>query len=129
MASVSAFRHQDQGAVNVQVLSKYELLVWLSGYFTENEDIIAFTEMVEGRLLQGVTWLIIDMQSVEFMTSRLLAALVSCHKKFRRLGGDVMLVDVSKNVREILELTEMDHYFDVMNSVAAARLKILETTR
>jgi len=129
MAHMNTLRHQDQGAVNVQVLSKSEILVWLSGYFIEDEDITPFTEMVQGRLVQGFTWLILDMRSVEFMSSRLLSELVSCHRKIKNLGGDVMLVDVSKNVQEILSLTGMEHYFVTLNSVAAARLRILETSR
>ena len=129
LTSFNNLRKDAQGAINVQVLSKAELLVWLSGYFTETSDAAPFAAMFNGWIMQGFSWLIVDMHSVEFVSSKLLSTLVSARRRFQAVGGDVLLVDLSEGVMEILSLTEMDHYFTVLNSVAAARLRILETSR
>ena len=129
LTSFNNIRKDAQGAINVQVLSRTELLVWLSGYFTEESDVAPFASMVNGWMMQGFSWLIVDMHSVEFISSRLLSTLVSARRRFQTVDGDVLLVDISEGVMDILSLTGMNHYFTVLNSVAAARLRIIETSR
>ncbi len=70
-------------------------------------------------------YILIDLSETNFIDSMGLAALVSALKTSRQRGGNLMLLDPSQPIRNILELTAMSRVFEVAVSqeAAIARLK------
>ncbi len=65
----------------------------------------------------GTAVIVVDMWGVTFMDARGLALLAACHRVTAAAGGAVRLVSPSRQVRRILEITEMDRAVTVFDTL------------
>ena len=63
---------------------------------------------------------VVDLDGVEFLDSTGLGVLVSGLKRFRTLGGDLILSCSQGRVLRVFEITGLDRAFEIRQSVAAA---------
>jgi anti-sigma B factor antagonist len=56
---------------------------------------------------------ILDLGELDFLDSTGLGALVGALRRFRDVGGDVILADVRPRVAKLLELTGLDRVFTI----------------
>jgi anti-sigma B factor antagonist len=68
---------------------------------------------IEAQVAQGRRDFILDLHRVTFMDSSGLGALVACFSSIRKQGGAMRLVRVSGQVRELIDLTKLTHFFDL----------------
>lgn len=64
--------------------------------------------------------IVIDLRPVEFVDSSGLSVLISSLNAAKELGGDVVLLDPSKTVRSLIELTRLHHVFQIFQDVDSA---------
>lgn len=69
---------------------------------------------------EGRERVIVDLDSVEFLDSTGLGVLVSGLKRFRTMGGDLLLACSQRRILRVLEITGLDRAFEVSDSVSAA---------
>ncbi len=69
---------------------------------------------------QGQHWLVVDLSSVDYMSSAGLRELVSPLKRVRHEKGDIRLVQPSPRVSEVLEMTGLDTIFQIYSSQSEA---------
>ncbi len=60
--------------------------------------------------------LLIDLEQVEFLDSAGLMALISSCKLAKNLGAPFSICSMSPSVRIIIELTQLDHIFEILES-------------
>jgi anti-sigma B factor antagonist len=63
---------------------------------------------------------VVDLDKVEFLDSTGLGVLVSGLKRFRTLGGDLVLSCTQPRILRVLEITRLDRAFTVCDSVVGA---------
>jgi len=68
---------------------------------------------------QGIERVVIDLQDVPFIDSRGLAALIVGYKLFGRSGQNFRLAALQGQPKLLLELTGLDHIFQVVDSAEA----------
>ena len=71
---------------------------------------------IEGRMFN----IVVDLTKVKFMDSAGLGVLVSGLKLCSKNGGDLVLVGVSDNVRELFHITRLDTVFKMYPDKASA---------
>ena len=76
-------------------------------------------------LVNGTKNLVFDMSKVHFMDSSGIAVVVGRYKKVNTLGGKCIVSSLNKQVRKILEMTNMAQFIEFADSVEAA-LELLE---
>ena len=64
---------------------------------------------------------LIDVAQLEFVTSSLLARFIQLQRTTRREGGRVVLASPGENFRDVLEVTNLDDFFEVTKTVDEAR--------
>jgi len=69
---------------------------------------------------QGNRSLIINLEKVNFMNSSGLGAIVSARISYKRNGGDVKLVGLTKNVQNLFIVTKLSEIFDIYDSIDEA---------
>ena len=69
---------------------------------------------------EGRSSVVVDLSGVEFLDSTGLGVLVSGLRRFRLLGGDLILAAAQPRIVRVLEITRLDRAFDVYESVDAA---------
>jgi anti-sigma B factor antagonist len=77
-------------------------------------------EEAEGRL-------VVDLTSSTFLDSSALSALFSAHRRARRRGGRVVLVNTDDRIDQTLEITGLDAMLAVVDSVEEA-CEVLESS-
>jgi anti-sigma B factor antagonist len=68
----------------------------------------------------GDTQLVLDLSSVEYMSSAGLREMVNSLKKAKKAAGDLRLAQPSDRVREVLEMAGLDTIFRIFSNQAEA---------
>ena len=76
----------------------------------------AFNEIVDG----GKTGIVFDMAQVDFISSRGLWVLLETQKACKRGNGKLILVNVSDDMQQSLDLAGVKHFIDILDDVTAA---------
>ena len=64
--------------------------------------------------------LVFDLESVDFVDSTGLGALVSCLREAHKAEGEIKLCGLTKHVRALFELVRMHRVFDIYNTPVEA---------
>ena len=76
----------------------------------------ASRKLLEEALVSQLPEIMVNMQSVTFIDSTALSALVQALKKSRELNGNLRLCCLPQPVRMIFELTRLDKVFEIFPS-------------
>jgi anti-sigma B factor antagonist len=98
--------------INVRPVEDQVTLVEVSGRIDSmnaNELGAALTDTIDG----GHIRLVLDLRSVEYMSSAGLREIVTALKKVKRETGDMRLAQPSPRVREVLEMAGLDTIFRI----------------
>jgi anti-sigma B factor antagonist len=68
----------------------------------------------------GKTGIIFDMKDVDFISSRGLWVLLETQKACKRGNGRLVLVNVSEDMQQSLDLAGVKHFIDIANDLTAA---------
>ncbi len=88
----------------------------------ENEVVAALGSQLDVILDQGIRWAIVDFSNVMFISSAGVGTLLSRRRKFKRLGGDLILCSVADEIIYVLEeLNLVDHMRIASDSTEAVK--------
>jgi anti-sigma B factor antagonist len=73
-----------------------------------------------GQIDSGKTRIVLDLSSVEYMSSAGLREIVMAYKRVQRSAGDVRIVQPSQRVMELLEVSGLDTVFRIFPSQSEA---------
>ena len=77
-------------------------------------------DVLQNRLDEGRSNLVLDLSDVHYMSSSGLRSLVSALRESKKKGGDVRIASPSERVREVLGLAGLDSLFESYDDVTAA---------
>jgi anti-sigma B factor antagonist len=72
-----------------------------------------FGDALNSTIDDGKVHIVLDLSSVDFMSSAGLRELVNAFKKAKKASGDVRLAQPSDRVREVLEMAGLDTIFRI----------------
>lgn len=73
-----------------------------------------------GQIDSGKIRIVLDLSSVEYMSSAGLREIVMAYKRVQRSAGDVRIVQPSRRVMELLEVSGLDTVFQIFPSQSEA---------
>ncbi|MES2826837.1 MAG: STAS domain-containing protein [Bacteroidota bacterium] len=79
-----------------------------------------FKEIVFKEIESGTRKLIISFEHVEYLDSSFLGALVAILKNLVPKNGQLTLIELNNDIRNLFELTRLDKIFDLKNSLETA---------
>ena len=82
---------------------------------------------IRWRIGQGSRKLVLDFSGLEYIDSAGIGVLAVCFRSMEREGGKVAIVGVKGRVKDLLELTHLDHVAAVYPDVASAQSALSET--
>jgi anti-sigma B factor antagonist len=92
----------------------------VSGRIALGEGTLMLRDTVRGFLDKGQKGIILNLSAVEFVDSAGLGELVRTHASVRSHGGQLKLVNLHKNVKDLLRTTKLEHVFEIEPDEAAA---------
>jgi anti-sigma B factor antagonist len=96
------------------------VVIEMSGRIKVGEGNLLLREMVENLAESGKKNIVLNLGEVTYMDSSGLGELVKTHTTIRNLQGEVKLVNLSKRVEELLQMTKLSSVFDIYEDEASA---------
>ena len=97
---------------SIQILKVDDLLNPL-----ENQKII---QEVEQYIEDGSSYFIVDLSPMKFMNSNGLTFLISLLTRSRSAGGEVIIANLSENIKKILLITRLQSAFKIADNIDEA---------
>jgi anti-sigma B factor antagonist len=95
-------------------------IVDCSGRITLGEGSITLRETVSGLLAKGEKKILLNLGDVNYIDSSGIGELVSAFTTVRKQGGDLKLLNLTKKVHDLLQITKLYTVFDVKDDEAVA---------
>jgi anti-anti-sigma factor len=106
--------------VNVSGADNDVTVVEISGR-VDSMNANQFGEALVGEIESGNVQLVLDLSSVDYMSSAGLREIVSALKKVKRSQGDLRIAQPSERVLEVLEMAGLDTILQIFPTQDAAR--------
>jgi anti-sigma B factor antagonist len=95
-------------------------IVDLSGRITLGEGSVLLRDMVRDLVTKGQRKILLNLGDVTYIDSSGIGELVSAFTTVRNQGGDLKLLNLTKKVHDLLQITKLYTIFDVKDDEAAA---------
>ena len=92
----------------------------LSGRITLGEGSVQLRDAVRELLSKGSKNLLLNLAEVNYIDSSGIGELVSAFTTVRNQGGDMKLLNLTKKVHDLLQITKLYTVFDIKDEEAAA---------
>ncbi len=92
----------------------------VSGRITLGEGSAALREMVRDLLLKGQKRIILNLGDVNYIDSSGIGELVSGYTTVKNQGGELKLLNLTRKVHDLLQITKLFTVFDVHSDERAA---------
>ncbi len=92
----------------------------LSGRVTLGEGSVTLRDAVRDILGKGSKKILLNLGEVDYIDSSGLGELVSAYTAVKNQGGEMKLLNLTKKVKDLLQITKLYTVFDVMDDEAAA---------
>jgi anti-sigma B factor antagonist len=86
----------------------------------ENETVIALAKQLDSEYEKGARRIIIDMSSVDFISSAGVGVIFSRTQKFRRTGGDIIIFGLADEIMYILKELDLVNYLTICKDIGEA---------
>jgi len=93
----------------------------LRGRLTLGDGTEALRTRVRQLIQSGYTQIILNLEEVSYIDSVGLSTLVSTYTTTRREGGDMKLLNLTKRVHDLLQITRLSTVFEIYNSLEDAQ--------
>jgi len=95
-------------------------IVDLSGRITLGEGSVLLRDMVRDLVTKGQRKILLNLGDVTYIDSSGIGELVSAFTTVRNQGGELKLLNLTKKVHDMLQITKLYTVFDVKDDEAAA---------
>ena len=95
-------------------------IVDLSGRITLGEGSAMLRDVVRDLAGKGQKHIVLNLAEVTYIDSSGIGELVSAYTSVRNLGGELKLLNLTKKVHDLLQITKLYTVFDITDDEAAA---------
>ena len=95
-------------------------IVDLSGRITLGEGSVVLRDLVRDLVTKGNKKILLNLGDVNYIDSSGIGELVSAFTTVRNQGGELKLLNLTKKVHDLLQITKLYTVFDVKDDEAAA---------
>ncbi len=99
----------------------------LRGRLTLGEGTEALRTRIRQLMQAGYTQIILNLEEVSYIDSVGLSTLVSSYTTARREGGDMKLLNLTKRVHDLLQITRLSTVFEIYNTLEEAHRSFRST--
>ena len=96
------------------------IIVDLSGRITLGEGSVLLRDMVRDLVTKGQRKILLNLGDVTYIDSSGIGELVSAFTTVRNQGGELKLLNLTKKVHDLLQITKLYTVFDVKDDEATA---------
>ena len=87
------------------------------------ENSVLFERQCESCIAEGFTSIVVDLSELAYVSSMGLGAIVKIAKQLRDKGGELRICCLTGLVRQLFEITRLNHVFPPHDSVESALME------
>ena len=91
----------------------------ITGNIVFGEESAALHDVVAGLLKKGQKQILLNLRGVNYIDSMGMGSLVGASTSVRKQGGELKLFNLSNKVADVMQMTRLYTYFDVMSDEVA----------
>ena len=95
-------------------------IVDLSGRIVLGEGSAGLRDLVRNLVSEGIKKILLNLRNVDYIDSSGLGELVSAFTKMRSQGGELKLLNLTRRVRSLLQITKLITVFDITDDEATS---------
>jgi len=95
-------------------------IVDLSGRIVLGEGSTGLRDLVRNLVSEGIKKILLNLRNVDYIDSSGLGELVSAFTSMRSQGGELKLLNLTKRVRALLQITKLLTVFDITDNEATS---------
>jgi anti-sigma B factor antagonist len=95
-------------------------IVDLSGRIALGEGSTGLRDLIRNLVKEGIKKILLNLRNVDYIDSSGLGELVSAFTSMRSQGGDLKLLNLTKRVRTLLQITKLLTVFDITDDEATS---------
>ena len=95
-------------------------VVDMSGRITLGEGSVVLRDTVRDLLSKGNKKIVLNLQDVNYIDSSGIGELVSAYTSVKNSGGELKLLNLTKKVHDLLQITKLYTVFDIKDDEASA---------
>jgi anti-sigma B factor antagonist len=92
----------------------------LSGRITLGEGSVTLRDAVHDVLAKGSKKILLDLGNISYIDSSGIGEMVSAFTSVRNAGGELKLLNLTKKVHDLLQITKLYTVFDIWDNEASA---------
>jgi len=92
----------------------------LGGRITLGEASVAVRDLINNLISKGNKKILFNLAEVNYIDSSGIGVLVSSFTSVRSQGGELKLVNMTKRIRDLLQITKLYSLFDIKDDEATA---------
>jgi anti-sigma B factor antagonist len=92
----------------------------LSGRITLGEGSVTLRDAVHDTLAKGSKHILLNLENINYIDSSGIGELVSGFTSVKNSGGELKLLNLTKKVHDLLQITKLYTVFDIWDSEASA---------
>jgi anti-sigma B factor antagonist len=92
----------------------------LSGRITLGEGSVLLRDNIRGELAKGRQKILLNLGGISYMDSSGLGELISAYTSVKNRGGELKLLNLTKKVDDLMEITKLSIVFDTYNDERSA---------
>jgi anti-sigma B factor antagonist len=89
-------------------------IVDITGNIVFGEESAALHDVIAGLLKKGQKQILLNLRGVNYIDSMGMGSLVGASTSVRKQGGELKLLNLSNKVTDVMQMTRLYTYFDVM---------------
>ena len=97
------------------------MLLDLRGQITLGRETETLRQMLDQLIRAGRSQVILNLAEVNYIDSVGIATLIASYKSAREQGGDVKLLNLTRRVRDVLQITRLCTVFDIYDTIENAQ--------
>ncbi len=95
-------------------------IVDLSGRITFGEGSVVLRDLMKELSAQGHKRILLNLANISYIDSSGVGELVSAFTSIRNSGGELKLLNLTKKVHDLLQITKLHKVFDIQDDEVAA---------
>ena len=95
-------------------------IVDISGRITLGDEVVTLRKTIQDLLAHGAKKILLNLGDVTYIDSSGLGELVTAFTSVRNRGGELKLLNLTKKVHDLLQITKLYTVFDIKDDEGAA---------
>ena len=95
---------------------KHDTIIVKSGRMLDNNNAHLMVETISSAQAEGYKFIIIDMADLQFLSSAGVGSILGTFETSRKMGGDIILCNVSDTILHVLEVLDLADFFTIKST-------------